>query len=359
MATKKKIAVTPGDGIGQEVTEQAIQVMKAVASRFDLELELSEHPVGGTAYDLAGTPIPDETLDACKEADAVLLGAVGGPKWEPLDFSVRPERGLLKLRSELQLFANLRPAVIYGDLVDASTLKREVVEGADIMVIRELTGGIYFGHPRGVAEENGERVGRNTLVYSESEIRRIAKMGFEIAMKRNKRLTSVDKANVLESTELWRDVVVEVSQDYPDVELNHMYVDNAAMQLIRAPKQFDTVVTTNMFGDILSDAAAMMTGSIGMLPSASIGGTIGMYEPVHGSAPDIAGQDKANPLATILSVGMMFRYSFDLTAADELIQQAVVKTLETHRTGDIMAPGKEAVGCKAMGEQVLKALDAL
>ncbi len=359
MATKKKIAVTPGDGIGQEVTEQAIQVMKAVAARFDLELELSEHPVGGTAYDQTGTPIPDETLDACKAADAVLLGAVGGPKWEPLDFSVRPERGLLKLRSELQLFANLRPAVIYGDLVDASTLKRDVVEGADIMVIRELTGGIYFGQPRGVAEENGERVGRNTLVYSESEIRRIAQMGFEIAMKRNKRLTSVDKANVLEATELWRDVVVEVSKDYPDVELNHMYVDNAAMQLIRAPKQFDTIVTTNMFGDILSDAAAMMTGSIGMLPSASIGGTIGMYEPVHGSAPDIAGQDKANPLATILSVGMMFRYSFNLTAADELIQKAVVKTLETHRTGDIMAPGKTAVGCKAMGEQVLQAIDAL
>jgi 3-isopropylmalate dehydrogenase len=358
MAITKKIAVTPGDGIGQEVTEQAIQVMKAVASRFEVELELSEHPVGGTAYDLAGTPIPEETLTACKAADAVLLGAVGGPKWEPLDFSVRPERGLLKLRSELQLFANLRPAVIYGDLVDASTLKREVVEGADIMVIRELTGGIYFGQPRGVAVENGERVGRNTLVYSESEIRRIAKMGFEIAMKRNRRLTSVDKANVLEATELWRDVVVEVSKDYPDVELSHMYVDNAAMQLIRAPKQFDTIVTTNMFGDILSDAAAMMTGSIGMLPSASIGGEIGMYEPVHGSAPDIAGQDLANPLATILSVGMMFRYSFGMLEADELIQNAVVQTLETHRTGDIMAPGKTQVGCQAMGEQVLRALES-
>jgi 3-isopropylmalate dehydrogenase len=248
--------------------------------------------------------------------------------------------------------------VIYGDLVDASTLKREVVEGADIMVIRELTGGIYFGQPRGVAVENGERVGRNTLVYSESEIRRIAKMGFEIAMKRNRRLTSVDKANVLEATELWRDVVVEVSKDYPDVELSHMYVDNAAMQLIRAPKQFDTIVTTNMFGDILSDAAAMMTGSIGMLPSASIGGEIGMYEPVHGSAPDIAGQDLANPLATILSVGMMFRYSFGMLEADELIQNAVVQTLETHRTGDIMAPGKTQVGCQAMGEQVLRALES-
>lgn len=290
MAITKKIAVTPGDGIGQEVTEQAIQVMKAVASRFEVELELSEHPVGGTAYDLAGTPIPEETLTACKAADAVLLGAVGGPKWEPLDFSVRPERGLLKLRSELQLFANLRPAVIYGDLVDASTLKREVVEGADIMVIRELTGGIYFGQPRGVAVENGERVGRNTLVYSESEIRRIAKMGFEIAMKRNRRLTSVDKANVLEATELWRDVVVEVSKDYPDVELSHMYVDNAAMQLIRAPKQFDTIVTTNMFGDILSDAAAMMTGSIGMLPPPASEERSGCTSPFTGAPRTLLGR---------------------------------------------------------------------
>ena len=359
MSSTKKIAVTPGDGIGPDVSEQAVQVMQAVASRFGLQLELSEHPVGGTAYDLAGTPLPDETLAACKAADAILLGAVGGPKWEPLDFSVRPERGLLKLRSELQLYANLRPAVIYGDLVDASTLKREVVEGTDIMVIRELTGGIYFGQPRGVTTENGERIGRNTLVYSESEIRRIAKVGFETAQKRGNRLTSVDKANVLETTELWRDVVVDVSKDYPDVELNHMYVDNAAMQLIRDPKQFDTVVTTNMLGDILSDAAAMLTGSIGMLPSASVGGSIGLYEPVHGSAPDIAGQDKANPLATILSVGMMFRYSFDLTEADELIQQAVVQTIETHRTGDIMSAGKTLVGCQQMGDLVLKALESL
>ena len=359
MSSTKKIAVTPGDGIGPDVSEQAVQVMQAVASRFGLQLELSEHPVGGTAYDLAGTPLPDETLAACKAADAILLGAVGGPKWEPLDFSVRPERGLLKLRSELQLYANLRPAVIYGDLVDASTLKREVVEGTDIMVIRELTGGIYFGQPRGVTTENGERIGRNTLVYSESEIRRIAKVGFETAQKRGNRLTSVDKANVLETTELWRDVVVDVSKDYPDVELNHMYVDNAAMQLIRDPKQFDTVVTTNMFGDILSDAAAMLTGSIGMLPSASVGGSIGLYEPVHGSAPDIAGQDKANPLATILSVGMMFRYSFDLTEADELIQKAVVQTIETHRTGDIMSEGKTLVGCQQTGDLVLKALESL
>ncbi|MEC8342734.1 MAG: 3-isopropylmalate dehydrogenase, partial [SAR324 cluster bacterium] len=286
---KKKIVVTPGDGIGPEVTEQALIVLKEVATRFQLELEIEEMPVGGTAYDQTGTPIPNETLKACLEADAVLLGAVGGPKWEPLDFSVRPERGLLKLRSELQLYANLRPAVIYGDLVDASTLKRDVVEGADLMVIRELTGGIYFGEPRGLEERNGERVGFNTLVYSESEIRRVGKMACEIAMKRNKKLTSVDKANVLESTELWREVMTDVVKDFPEIDLNHMYADNAAMQLIRDPKQFDTMVTTNMFGDILSDAAAMMTGSIGMLPSASLGGNIGLYEPVHGSAPDIAG----------------------------------------------------------------------
>jgi len=356
---KKKIIVTPGDGIGPEVTRQAVIVLNAMGTRFGLELDTEEMLVGGTAYDMTGTPIPDETLEACRSADAVLLGAVGGPKWEPLDFSVRPERGLLKLRSELQLYANLRPAVIYGDLVDASTLKREVVEGTNIMVIRELTGGIYFGQPRGVTTENGERTGRNTLVYSESEIQRIAKVGFETAQKRSNRLTSVDKANVLETTELWRNVVVELSRDYPDVELNHMYVDNAAMQLIRDPKQFDTVVTTNMFGDILSDAAAMLTGSIGMLPSASVGGDIGLYEPVHGSAPDIAGQDKANPLATILSVGMMFRYSFDLTEADELIQKAVVQTIETHRTGDIMSEGKTLVGCQQMGDLVLKALESL
>lgn len=357
----KKILVTPGDGIGPEVTKQAIHVLKTVAPRFELQLELSEKPVGGVAYDLTGTPIPEETLKAAKNSDAVLLGAVGGPKWEPLDFSVRPERGLLKLRSELELYANLRPAVIYGDLVNASTLKPEIVDGADLMVVRELTGGIYFGEPRGVEVRNGERVGFNTLVYSESEIRRIVKVGFEIAMKRKKKLTSVDKANVLESTELWREIATEVGNDFPEVELSHMYADNAAMQIIRNPKQFDTMVTTNMFGDILSDAAAMMTGSLGMLPSASIGGNKralhGMYEPVHGSAPDISGLDKANPLAMILSVGMMLRYSFDLTEADEMIQQAVVKTLETYRTDDIMAEGKTLIGCQEMGERVLQILE--
>jgi 3-isopropylmalate dehydrogenase len=355
--TTKKILITPGDGIGPEVTEQAVQILKKVAPIFDLQLELTEKPVGGTAYDLTGTPLPDETLDAAKNSDAVLLGAVGGPKWEPLDFSVRPERGLLKLRSELELYANLRPAAIYGDLVNASTLKPEVVDGADLMVVRELTGGIYFGKPRGVEERNGERVGFNTLVYSESEIRRIAKVGFEIAMKRRRKLTSVDKANVLESTEFWREIVTEVGKDFPDAELSHMYADNAAMQIIRDPKQFDTMVTTNMFGDILSDAAAMMTGSLGMLPSASIGGSVGMYEPVHGSAPDIAGEDKANPLAMILSVGMMMRYSFDLTEADEMIINAVVETLEKYRTVDIMAEGKTQIGCREMGEKVLQSLE--
>ena len=355
--TTKKILITPGDGIGPEVTEQAVQILKKVAPLFDIQLDLNEKPVGGIAYDLTGTPLPDETLNAAKISDAVLLGAVGGPKWEPLDFSVRPERGLLKLRSELELYANLRPAAIYGDLVNASTLKAEVVDGADLMVVRELTGGIYFGTPRGVEERNGERVGFNTLVYSESEIRRIAKVGFETAMKRRKKLTSVDKANVLESTEFWREIVTDVGTNFPEVELSHMYVDNAAMQIIRDPKQFDTMVTTNMFGDIISDAAAMMTGSLGMLPSASIGGEIGMYEPVHGSAPDIAGEDKANPLAMILSVGMMMRYSFNLTEADEMIKKAVVDTLEKYRTVDIMAEGKIQIGCREMGEKVLQSLE--
>ena len=355
----KNIVITPGDGIGKEVTVQARKVMEYMAKRFQIVLEFTEVPIGGTAYDLTGTPLPDETLQACKAADAILLGAVGGPEWEALDYSVRPERALLGLRGELQLYANLRPAQIYGELVGASTLKPEVVDGADIMVIRELTGGIYFGQPKGVEIRNGERVGFNTLVYSESEIRRIAKVGFETAQKRSGRLTSVDKANVLEATELWRNVVQEVHKDYPDVELSHMYVDNAAMQLIRAPKQFDTIVTTNMFGDILSDAAAMITGSIGMLPSASLGGKVGLYEPVHGSAPDIAGQDLANPLATILSVGMLFRYSLDLREADELIQKAVEDTIKTYRTGDIMAEGKTCVGCQRMGEEVIKSLEKI
>ena len=354
--TVRKIVVTPGDGIGPEVSKQAMEVLKAVATRFDLRLEVTEVPIGGIAYEATGTPLPKETLQACKGADAILLGAVGGPQWESLDYSVRPERALLGVRSELQLYANLRPAITFSDLIHTSSLKPELIIGTDIMVIRELTGGIYFGKPSGIEERNGERVGVNTLVYSEAEIRRIAKIGFETAMKRKRKLTSVDKANVLIATELWRDIVIEVSKEYPEVELNHLYVDNAVMQLIRAPKQFDTIVTTNMFGDILSDGAAMLTGSIGMLPSASLGGTVGLYEPVHGSAPDLAGQDQANPLATILSVGMMMRYSFNLRAADELIQTAVINTIQTYRTQDIMAKGKILVGCQQMGETILQQL---
>ena len=357
--TTKKITVTPGDGIGQEVTTQALRVLDVVARRFQFPIELTTVPIGGTAYDETGSPLPKETLQACKTADAVLLGAVGGTKWESLEYAVRPERALLGIRAELGLYANLRPAVIYGDLVDASTLKKEVVEGADIMVIRELTGGIYFGEPKGVEWRDGHKVGVNTLIYSEPEIQRIAKVGFETAMKRNKRLVSVDKANVLEATELWREIVTAMSQDYPEVELSHMYVDNATMQLIRNPKQFDTIVTGNMFGDILSDGAAMITGSIGMLPSASIGNDHGLYEPVHGSAPDIAGKDWANPLATILSVGMMFRYSFDLIAADVLIQKAVVATLEKYRTKDILSAGKQEVGCVEMGDRVIAAIETM
>lgn len=354
--TKKKVAFLPGDGIGQEVAAQAERVLLAVAAKYGLEIELVQGLVGGTAYDETGTPLPDETLKLCLESDAVMLGAVGGPKWEPLDFSVRPERGLLKLRSEMELFANLRPAVIYGDLVGASSLKEEIVAGADIMVVRELTGGIYFGDPRGVETNNGVRRGYNTLVYDENEIKRIAKVAFEIAQLRNKKMCSVDKANVLEVTELWRDVVTEMSPQYPDVELSHMYVDNAAMQLVRAPKQFDTIVTGNLFGDILSDAAAMITGSLGMLPSASIGEKYAMYEPVHGSAPDIAGQDLANPLATILSIAMMFKYSFKMTEASDEIEKAVVKVLEENRTADVWVEGKKKVGCVEMGDLVMQAL---
>ncbi len=353
---KKKIAVALGDGVGPEVTTQALRVMKEVAQKWTLEVDFDEVAIGGVAYDRHKTPLPQESLELCLKSDAVLFGAVGGPKWEALDISLRPETALLQLRSELDLYANLRPAKIYGDLVHSSTLKDDVVRGTDIMVIRELTGGLYFGQPRGIFTENGERFGVNTLKYSESEIRRIAKIGFQIAMKRSKKLTSVDKANVLESTEFWREIVIDESKNFPQVDLNHLYVDNATMQLIRKPTQFDTIVTTNMFGDILSDGAAMLTGSIGMLPSASLGIKSGLYEPVHGSAPDIAGTDQANPLATILSVGMMFRYSFDLIEADMAIQKAVVKTLETYRTPDLMAEGKQLVGCVEMGDRVLEEL---
>lgn len=355
---KHKIAILPGDGIGPEVVTEAVKVLHALEEKGEISLELLDAPVGGTAYDLTGTPLPDDTLQIAKEADAILLGAVGGPKWESLDYSVRPERALLALRSELGLFANLRPAIVFPQLADASTLKKEIVSGVDILVVRELTGGIYFGKPRGVTGKKGERVGRNTLIYSESEIKRIAKVAFELALKRSKSVCSVDKANVLEATELWREVVQDVQKDYSEVNLSHMYVDNAAMQLISNPKQFDVIVTGNMFGDILSDAAAMLTGSIGMLPSASLNETAkGMYEPVHGSAPDIAGQNIANPLATILSVAMMLNYTFNLNSVAQKIEDAVKKVLsEGYRTADIWAEGMKKGGTQEMGDLVVKNL---
>jgi 3-isopropylmalate dehydrogenase len=353
---KKKIVVMAGDGIGPEVTRQGVRVLHAVAASAGLEFETEEVPVGGAGYDQAGTPLPEESLKKARAADAVLLGAVGGPQWDRLDFSLRPEKGLLRLRAELGLFANLRPAQVFGDLVEASTLKREVVEGCDLMVVRELTGDAYFGQPRGIATEGGVRVGRNTMVYSEPEIERIVRVGFDVARKRRKKLCSVDKANVLEVSVLWREVAGRLAKDYPDVALEHMYVDNAAMQLIRAPKQFDTLVTGNLFGDILSDAAAMLTGSIGMLPSASLGAKHALFEPVHGSAPDIAGRDLANPLAAILSVGMLFRYSLDRLEVDERIRAAVAAVLPRFRTGDIHTAGTTRVGCSQMGDLVLEQL---
>jgi 3-isopropylmalate dehydrogenase len=355
----KKIAVLAGDGIGPEIVAEAIKVLSFLNTEMNLGLVFENALIGGAAYDAFGTPLPQTTLNLCKNADAVLLGAVGGPKWEPLAHAVRPERGLLGIRSELNLFSNLRPAILYPQLVDASTLKPEVVSGLDIMIVRELTGGIYFGQPRGVhVAENGEKVGINTKIYSESEIRRIAHSAFKIAQKRHKKLCSVDKANVLEVTELWRNVMTEVSKEYPDVQLTHMYVDNAAMQLVRAPKQFDVIVTSNMFGDILSDIAAMLTGSIGMLPSASLDANAkGMYEPIHGSAPDIAGQGIANPLATILSVAMMLRYTFNQPEAAERIERAVNTALDSKvRTADIYSEGMIKVSTSGMGDAVLNAL---
>jgi len=355
----KKIAVLPGDGIGQEIVAEATKVIACLQQEYGLTVELEDGLVGGAAYDDSGTPLPETTMQLAREADAVLLGAVGGYKWEALDISVRPEKGLLGLRAGLGLFANLRPAILYPQLADASTLKPEIVSDLDIMIVRELTGGIYFGQPRGIRIlDNGERQGFNTLVYSESEIRRIGKVAFDIAAKRNKRVCSVDKANVLECTELWREVMIEEGKAHPDIELSHMYVDNAAMQLVRAPKQFDVMVTTNMFGDILSDAAAMLTGSIGMLPSASLDENgKGMYEPIHGSAPDIAGKGVANPLATILSVAMMLRYSLDEAEMANKIETAVRSVLDQGlRTQDIYSQGMRKVGTSEMGDAVVAAL---
>ncbi len=354
----KKIAVLPGDGIGPEIVREAVKVLEALKANHGLDIEMTEGTIGGAGYDAAGDPLPAETLELAKASDAVLLGAVGGPQYDSLDRPLRPERGLLRIRKELNLFGNLRPALLYPELAEASTLKPEVVSGLDIMIVRELTGDIYFGQPRGIEERNGERVGFNTMVYSESEIRRVADMAFQIAMKRDKKLCSVEKANVLECSELWKEIVIEVSKDYPEVELSHMYVDNAAMQLVRAPKQFDVIVTGNIFGDILSDAASMLTGSIGMLPSASLDEkNKGMYEPIHGSAPDIAGKDIANPLATILSVSMMLRYTFADEAQAQRVDDAVAKVLaDGYRTVDIYSEGTKKVSCSEMGDAVVAAL---
>lgn len=355
----KQILVLPGDGIGPEIMAEAVKVLNVANEKYSLGFELIEDVIGGAAVDKYGVPLADETLERARQADAVLLGAVGGPKWDTIERDIRPERGLLKIRSQLGLFGNLRPAILYPQLANASTLKPEVVSGLDILIVRELTGGIYFGQPRGVETlPNGERKAFDTLPYSESEIRRIAKVGFDMARLRNKKLCSVDKANVLASSQLWREVVESVAADYPDVELSHMYVDNAAMQLVRAPKQFDVIVTDNMFGDILSDQASMLTGSIGMLPSASLDlDGKGMYEPCHGSAPDIAGKGIANPLATILSVSMMLRYTFAQSVAAEAIELAVSKVLDQGlRTGDIWSEGCNKVGTQAMGDAVVAAL---
>jgi len=355
----KKIAVLAGDGIGPEIIAEALKVLHCLQHDFGFQLTIEDALIGGAAIEAKGVPLPDKTLACVKSADAILLGAVGGPQWESLPIAQRPEKGLLGLRAELGLFANLRPAILAPQLAQASSLKPEVVAGLDIMIVRELTGGIYFGQPRGIRTlDNGERQGFNTLVYSESEIQRIARVAFEIAEKRHKKLCSVDKANVLECTELWREVITDVARDYPDVELSHMYVDNAAMQLVRAPKQFDVIVTTNMFGDILSDCAAMLTGSIGMLPSASLDATgKGMYEPIHGSAPDIADQGIANPMATILSVAMMLRYSLNESGLAKSIELAVDEVLASGlRTADIYTTGTTKVTTSQMGDAIVQAL---
>jgi len=355
----KKVLILPGDNIGPEIVAEAVKVLKRVDEKFSLGIELDYAHLGGAGLDAAGSPCPPETLDKARQADAILLGAVGGPQWDNVERHLRPEKGLLTIRSELDLFGNLRPAIMYPQLAHASSLKPEFVSGLDILIVRELVGGIYFGEPRGIRTlEDGQREGYNTYKYNESEIRRIGKMAFEAAMVRNKRLCSVDKSNVLEATVLWREVISDMAADYPEVELSHMYVDNAAMQLVMNPKQFDVVVTGNMFGDILSDTAAMLTGSIGMLPSASLdkdGG--GMYEPCHGSAPDIAGQSVANPLATILSVAMMLRYSLGAPDAAIAIEQAVSAVLDNGlRTADIQTDGCQRVGTVEMGDAVVAAL---
>ncbi|MCT7980773.1 3-isopropylmalate dehydrogenase [Laspinema olomoucense] len=359
MTQNYRITLLPGDGIGPEIMAIAVDVLNLVGQQLDLSFTFTEAAIGGSAIDATGEPLPSETLKQCQDSDAVLLAAIGGYKWDNLPRHQRPETGLLGLRAGLNLFANLRPATILPQLVDASSLKREVVEGVDIMVVRELTGGIYFGQPKGIFEtETGEKRGVNTMAYTESEIDRIGRVAFETARKRQGKLCSVDKANVLDVSQLWRDRITQLAAEYSDIELSHLYVDNAAMQLVRWPKQFDTIVTGNLFGDILSDAAAMLTGSIGMLPSASLGSSgPGLFEPVHGSAPDIAGQDKANPIAQVLSAAMMLRYGLDQPEAAIKIEQAVLQVLDAgYRTGDIMSEGMKLVGCRQMGDALLQAL---
>src|ERR671926_1012890 len=361
----RKVLVLAGDGIGPEIMREVMRVIEFFDRRRIASFEVSEGLVGGSAYDASGTPLSDDTLAQAQASDAVLFGSVGGPKWESLPFELQPERGLLKLRKEMDLFANLRPALVFEALADASALKRELVAGLDLMIVRELTGGIYFGDPRGIETlPDGSRRGINTEVYSEAEIERVVRAGFELARKRQHRLCEVDKANVMESGVLWREVARRVHADYPDVELSFMYADNCAMQLVRNPKQFDVIVTSNLFGDLLSDCAAMLTGSLGMLPSASLGAPDAtgrrkaLYEPVHGSAPDIAGPGLANPLACVLSFAMLLRYSFDLPDAADLVERAVSATLdEGYRTPDIMQDGMTRVGTAGMGDAVLKELD--
>lgn len=354
----KKILLLPGDGIGTEIVKQAEKILRHFIDNGQLDATLDSAYLGGIAYDETGVPLPDETVAKAKVCDAILMGAIGGWHYDKLPRELRPERGLLGIREALGLFANLRPAMLFPQLADASSLRPELVAGLDLMIVRELTGGIYFGSPRGIEERNGEKVGYNTMVYSESEIARIMKVAFDIAKKRNGRLCSVEKANVLEVSELWREGALKTAENYPDVELEHLYVDNAAMQLVRAPKQFDVMVTGNLFGDILSDCAAMLTGSIGMLPSASFDENgKGLYEPVHGSAPDIAGQDKANPIATILSLEMLLRYSLDEQQLADNINAAVNSVLDKgYRTGDIMSEGMTLLGCEAMGDAILAEL---
>ena len=355
-----KILILPGDGIGVEIVAQALKVIDSLNVNHSMDVSLINGLIGGSAYDETGSPLPDETIKIAKECDSILLGAVGGPKWETLERDLRPERGLLGIRSKLELFSNLRPAILYPQLASASSLKNEIVSGLDLMIVRELVGGIYFGQPRGVENRDGERFGINSATYYESEISRIGHSAFQIAQKRGKRLCSVDKANVLEVCELWREVMEEVSKEYPDVTLSHLYVDNAAMQLVRDPKQFDVIVTSNLFGDVLSDCAAMLTGSIGMLPSASLDkNNFGMYEPIHGSAPDIAGKDVANPLATILSVSMMLRYSLNQGELANKIDSAVSDVLDQgFRTRDIAGDSNNLVGTEEMGDLVVKALES-